>query len=61
MPTDDVRCPYCVYENKFMLMYWVDDRFVCVKCGHVVDLMDEGFVCDCSKCRELNRPLQTGT
>ena len=61
MRTDDVRCPYCVLGDEFMLMQWILRRFFCLKCGHIVDLQDEDFVCECSKCQELNRPLQTGT
>jgi hypothetical protein len=40
MRTDDVRCPYCVLGDEFMLMQWILHRFFWLKCGDIVDLQD---------------------
>jgi len=61
MTADNVRCPYCVLGNEFMPMQWDDCRFVCVKCGHIVNSVDKDFVCRCRKCQELDRHSKYGT
>ena len=55
MIADYVRCPYCVSGNEFMLMQWVGRRFICGRCGHILSPVDKDFVCDCPKCKELER------
>jgi DNA-directed RNA polymerase subunit RPC12/RpoP len=52
------RCPYCTDRNDFKLMVGhLDGRHICARCGHLIRLDDATFVCTCSKCLELNRPL----
>jgi hypothetical protein len=54
---DDVRCPYCIEGDGFRPMVGhIDGRFICAKCGHILRLEDQHFLCPCAKCRELNRP-----
>jgi hypothetical protein len=52
------RCPYCTDRNDFKPMVGhLDGRHICAKCGHLICPYDATFVCTCSQCLELNRPL----
>jgi len=53
MTTDNVRCPYCVDELAFKLMRLHVGRFVCDRCGHVVDQGEEDFWCECPQCHHM--------
>jgi hypothetical protein len=53
-----LRCPYCTDGNDFKPMVGhLDGRYICASCGHLICLDVATFVCICSKCLELNRPL----
>lgn len=57
---DDIRCPFCVEGNAFKLMTGIaSGRFICDRCGHVAQPLDERFICTCPNCRQLNRPLSS--
>jgi len=58
---DDVRCPYCVSDYEFRPMLRILHQFFCLKCGHIVDLQDEDFICECPKCQEVDRHSKYGT
>jgi hypothetical protein len=46
MAREEVRCPYCVVEDKFRLMTVVSNgRLICENCGHTVSPKDAAFKC----------------
>ena len=46
-----VRCPYCVLGEEFNPMVaHLDGRFICAKCGHLVNPCDKDFKCSCPEC-----------
>ena len=58
---DLVRCPYCIAEDNFKPMdeqraSGAPVRFICRKCGHMVQPDDKEFTCQCAKCRAARFP-----
>ncbi len=55
MAQKEVRCPYCVFDDKFHPMIVLPNgRLICEKCGHIVFPNDTAFRCPCLKCVEIN-------
>jgi len=48
-----VRCPYCLGEGFRPMVAHLDGRFICAKCGHVVNSCDKNFTCSCPECSNL--------
>jgi hypothetical protein len=55
MAQKEVRCPYCVVDDKFRPMTILPNgQLICKNCGHIVFPNDAAFRCPCSKCLEIN-------
>jgi DNA-directed RNA polymerase subunit RPC12/RpoP len=53
---DLVRCPYCLSGNEFRpMVFYVDDTYICDRCGHTIRPKDKSYHCGCSGCIELKR------
>jgi DNA-directed RNA polymerase subunit RPC12/RpoP len=56
---DAIQCPYCVEGNGFKVMTERADGhwFLCTHCGHVVIPEQPTYLCNCSHCAAMSRPL----
>ena len=46
-----VPCPYCVVSDEYRPMVaHLDGRFICARCGHLVNPCNKDFKCSCPGC-----------